>query len=91
MIADSGNHVVRSINPLGVVATVAGDGDEGDDGDGGPATEARLGTPDDIAPLMNGGFLIADYTEEVVRQVLPSATSRNRGRSRLELRYRQRR
>ena len=31
-----------------------------------------LGTPDDVAPLMNGGFLIADYTEEVVRKVSPS-------------------
>ena len=75
LIADTGNHVVRRVSPLGTISTVAGNGDDGgsdDDGDGGLATEARLAAPDDVAPTVDGGFLIADADKNVVRKVSPS-------------------
>ena len=72
LIADTGNHVVRRISPLGTISTVAGTGDEGHDGDGGQATAARLDAPDDVAPTVDGGFLIADHDRDVVRKVASS-------------------
>ena len=74
LIADTGNHVVRRVSPIGIISTVAGNGNSGDDGDGGPATDARLDFPDDVAPLVNGGFLVADATKDVVRKVSPNGT-----------------
>jgi NHL repeat len=71
LIADTGNHVVRRVSPLGFISTVAGNGEDGDDGDGGDATDARLDTPDDVAATIDGGFLIADMERDVVRRVSP--------------------
>ena len=74
LIADTGNRVVRRVAPDGTISTVAGNGVDGSDGDGGPATAARLGDPDDVAPTPGGGFLIADYKHHVVRRVAPDGT-----------------
>ena len=69
LIADTDNRVVRRVSVLGTIATVAGNGSAGSGGDGGPATAATLGLPDDVAPTVEGGFLIADYEMGVVRKV----------------------
>ena len=74
LIADTGNHVVRRVAPDGTISTVAGTGAPGSGGDGGPATSATLDEPDDIAPTPDGGFLIADYTAHVVREVSQQGT-----------------
>lgn len=74
LIADSGNRVIRSVAPDGTISTVAGTGAQGSDGDGGLATSATLGTPDDIAPTSDGGFLLADYEMHVVRRVSGEGT-----------------
>ena len=76
LIADTGNHVVRYVDPAGEISTVAGTGVDGYDGDDGPATEALLDAPDDVAPTADGGFLIADMDKDVVRGVSPPARSR---------------
>jgi sugar lactone lactonase YvrE len=44
-IADSGNHVIRKVDPFGNITTVAGTGEAGNSPDGTPAMEARLNTP----------------------------------------------
>jgi hypothetical protein len=44
-IADSGNHVIRKIDPFGFISTVAGTGEAGQSPEGTPALEARLDTP----------------------------------------------
>ena len=74
LIADTANHVIRRVTPLGTISTVAGTGAGGYDGDGGPATEARLDAPDDVAQTADGGLLIADYAKDVIRRVSPVGT-----------------
>jgi trimeric autotransporter adhesin len=70
LIADTGNDTIREVSPSGVITTVAGQpGAQGDSGDGGPATSARLNRPQGVAPLADGGFLIADTLNEEVRKV----------------------
>jgi DNA-binding beta-propeller fold protein YncE len=55
-----------------VITTVAGTGVSGAAGDGGPATSAQLDTPNAVAPMPDGGFLIADSFNHRVRRVSPS-------------------
>jgi RHS repeat-associated protein len=74
LVADSGNHVIRRIGPDGVIATIAGTGQTTFGGDGGKATAARLDTPSAIAPLPDGGLLIADSGHWRLRKVASDGT-----------------
>lgn len=58
------------------IFTVAGTGVPGFAGDGGRATTADLHYPGDVEPTADGGYLIADYSNRVVRRV--SATGKIR-------------
>ena len=69
LIADGDNHVVRKVSAAGVITRVAGTGTAGDTGDDGPATAAQLGLPVGVAVTADGGFLIADLGNNVVRKV----------------------
>jgi NHL repeat len=69
LIADRGNHVVRAVSAAGVITRVAGTGTAGNTGDDGPATDAELSQPDGVAVTADGGFLIADTENNVVRAV----------------------
>jgi hypothetical protein len=69
LIADSGNSVVRKVSAAGVITRVAGTGSPGNTGDDGPATDAQLHEPTGVAVTPDGGFLIADTLNNVVRQV----------------------
>jgi hypothetical protein len=69
LIADFAAHMVRRVSAAGVITTVAGAGRPGNSGDGGPATAARLNSPEGIAPTPDGGFLIADMGNHVIRKV----------------------
>ena len=69
LIADSGNSVVRKVSAAGVITRVAGTGDLGNGGDDGPATVAQLKFPNGVAVTADGGFLIADSGNSVVRKV----------------------
>ena len=71
LIADSGNHRVRRVSPTGTITTVAGTGTPGYSGDGGMATKAMLNLPFGVSPTADGGFLIADNTNNRVRRVSP--------------------
>jgi DNA-binding beta-propeller fold protein YncE len=68
-MADSGNHEVRKVSAAGVITRVAGTGTPGDTGDDGPATGAQLNRPFGVAVTPDGGFLIADTFNNMVRQV----------------------
>lgn len=77
------NDLIRRVAPDGTISTVAGAVEQtqygsfgvgGYSGDGGPATAARLCGPADVAALPEGGFLIADVGNSVIRRVAPDGT-----------------
>ena len=55
----------------GVITTVAGNGLSGYSGDGGPATKAELSYPIRAVAAPDGGVLIADEANNVVRELRP--------------------
>jgi trimeric autotransporter adhesin len=69
LIADAGNNVVRKVSAAGVITRVAGTGTAGNSGDDGPATDAQLNEPVGVAVTADGGFLIAEVGNNVVRKV----------------------
>lgn len=69
-IADTGNARVRRVDPGGSITTLAGT-TSGLAGDGDPARDARLTAPGSVAPLPNGGVLVADTGNARVRRVTP--------------------
>src|SRR5947207_2038989 len=74
LFADFANHVVRKVSATGTITRVAGTGTPGNSGDDGPATDAQLSTPAGLALTADGGFLIADYANDRVREVSASGT-----------------
>lgn len=74
LIADAGDNRIRRVAPDGTITTVAGDGNRAYGGDGGPATTASLSSPHNVAPVPDGGFLIADEGNNRVRRVWPDGT-----------------
>jgi hypothetical protein len=62
------------MSPSGTITRVAGTGAAGNSGDDGPATEAQFSNPFGIAATADGGFLIADLTDHVVRKVSADET-----------------
>ena len=54
---------------MGLIIRVAGKYTQGNSGDDGPATDAELAAPFGVAVTADGGFLIADKGNNVVRKV----------------------
>ncbi len=71
LVADTGNHVVRSLEADGTLWTVAGSNRPGFSGDGGPATEARLVAPTGVGVGAQGQVFIADTGNHRVRWISP--------------------
>ena len=69
LIADMSNNMVRKVSADGVITRVAGTGAAGSGGDGGPATDAQLYGPAAVAVTADGGFLIVDQDNNLVRKV----------------------
>jgi sugar lactone lactonase YvrE len=69
-IADTGDHTVLEVSPLGIITTVAGDGEQGFGGDGGPATSAMLDSPQGVAVDAAGNLYIADTHNQRIRKVV---------------------
>ena len=74
LIADTGNSVVEVVTPGGLLSVVAGIGAPGYSGDGGPAQAAALNLPTRVVATADGGYLILDLGNLVVRRVSPVAT-----------------
>jgi sugar lactone lactonase YvrE len=68
-VADTANHVIRLVDEIGQISTIAGTGEAGYSGDGGPATDAQLNTPSDVAVADDGTIYIADTMNHVVRAI----------------------
>jgi DNA-binding CsgD family transcriptional regulator/sugar lactone lactonase YvrE len=73
-VADSANHVVRQVDALGRITSVAGTGRAGYSGDGGPADQALLNTPSGLALDKAGNLYIADLGNNRIRRVTPTGT-----------------
>lgn len=71
-VADSHDHRVRRIDlRTGIIDTVAGQGVPGDNGDGILAQRALLKHPYDVAVDFQGGVLVADFGNGLVRRIRP--------------------
>src|SRR5579871_369420 len=68
-IADTGNHVIRKVNPAGIISTIAGTGKSGFAGDSALATNALLNSPSGLALDAAGNLYIADTQNNRVRKV----------------------
>ena len=68
-IAVRAEHVVRRVDTLGQVTTIAGTGEQGFSGDGGQATAADLDSPSGVAVDGSGTVYIADSHNHRVRTV----------------------
>lgn len=78
LIADTGQSRIRRVDANGIITTVAGGavGGPGFGGDGGPATAATLNQPEGVAVRPDGSIVIADSTNERIREVDPGGTIR---------------
>jgi len=68
-IADTDDHIVREVNLVGVITTVAGSSSQGFGGDGGAATSAQLDSPTGLAVDSAGNLYIADTNNNRIRKV----------------------
>jgi DNA-binding CsgD family transcriptional regulator len=68
-ICDTNNARIRTVDPTGRIANVAGSGTPGYTGDGGPAERARLNQPRGLAFDSHGDLYVADSGNNVVRRV----------------------
>lgn len=71
-IADDSNNVVRMVDGLGVISTIAGTNTIGFSGDGGPGDSAALDDPYDVAIDPSGNVWIADRTNNRLRKLTAS-------------------
>ncbi len=69
LIADEDNNRIRRVAMDGTITTVAGTGGFDASGDGGIATRAGLADPSGVAFTGDGGYLIADSSNNRIRKV----------------------
>ncbi len=68
-IAETGNHVIRKIDTLGQITTIAGTGTQGFSGDNGPATAAQLDSPQGLTLDSANNLYIADTHNHRIRKL----------------------
>jgi hypothetical protein len=71
--SDAGHEVIRKVDTAGIITTVAGNNSLGSgySGDGGAATSATLNNPNAVVEDGAGNLYIAEYYNNVVREVTP--------------------
>jgi uncharacterized protein (TIGR03437 family) len=57
-LADSGHNRIREVSPVGIIATVAGNGSSGYSGDGGLATIAAISAPVNVDTAYQAGLAV---------------------------------
>src|SRR5580658_4627100 len=73
-VADSGNDLIRMVNPAGFVTTVAGGAGDADDVDG-LGANARFDTPGDVCVDDSGIVYVADAGNSTIRRIIPGGDS----------------
>ena len=71
LIADTGNHRIRRLDPDGAMRVIAGTGDPGNAGDGLAAVAAQLNRPSALAVDSNGSIYVADAGNFRIRKIDP--------------------
>lgn len=72
-ILERGGHALRVVDRAGHIRTVVNrSGRKGADGDGGPALDATMNGPKHVAMDLDGGVLIADAENHLVRKYTPA-------------------
>jgi len=70
LISDAGNRIIRRVNSVGIITTIAGiPGSYGYSGDGGQATSAQLASPAGLCTDAAGNIYYADQGRHVVRKI----------------------
>jgi sugar lactone lactonase YvrE len=67
--SDADNHVIRRVDPSGLITTVVGTGEAGNSGDGGPGTQAQIADPTGMVFDADGNLYFVDDQAHVVRRV----------------------
>jgi sugar lactone lactonase YvrE len=67
--AETGNHVIRKVDTVGNITTIAGTGTQGFSGDTGPGTSATLDSPQGLALDTAGNLYIADTHNQRIRKL----------------------
>src|SRR5438445_576104 len=93
-IVDRLNGAIRKVDgKTRIISTIAGGGQKRSGADGGPATEAKLGEPNDCFLDGKGGLLIADVADWRVRRIdlktgiISTFAGIGRSRVKLDMRY----
>ena len=70
-LTEQDGHVIRRIDPDGIVSTIAGTGLPGRSGDGGPAVAAQLNAPRAVDIDAGGYLYVADWNNAAIRVITP--------------------
>lgn len=73
-ISDVDAHVIRYVDPAGIIHTAAGTGQQGYAGDGGPATAALLAGPSRLQLGPDGDLYFCEIKNHVVRRLRRDGT-----------------
>lgn len=68
-ITDVNNHVIRKVDPSGIITTIAGTGVCSYSGDGGPAIKAALCSPTDLTLDNLGNIYVVDFGNNRIRMI----------------------
>lgn len=73
-IADNLYHVIRKVDNLGNISTIAGTGTAGYNGDGLPSVSAQLNAPRGMGVDVVGSLYVAEWGNNRVRKIYPGGT-----------------
>ncbi len=71
-VLERGGHALRVVDSQGKIRTVVGTGQKGVSGDGGPGLQATMNGPKHLCIDRDGGVLIADTENHIVRKYWPA-------------------
>jgi len=72
-VADSGNHAIRKVSPMGVVTTIAGQLGVSGSG-GGTGAQAKFNRPCGIALDRAGNLFVSDTGNHTIRKITPAGS-----------------